>query len=122
MPDAAPSPLRAALRRRSEHDRDIVRLAVPAFAALAAEPLYVLADTAVVGRIGTEELGGLAVASALLRAAGLPQSAELPAPPGGCRWPEPPVTFPGYGEPRRTQPTPTEGGEYLESLRSLGYL
>jgi putative MATE family efflux protein len=58
--------LRAAVARRSEHDRDIVRLAVPAFAALAAEPLYVLADTAVVGRIGTEELGGLAVASAVL--------------------------------------------------------
>jgi len=52
--------------RRSEHDRDIVRLAVPAFAALAAEPLYVLADTAVVGRIGTTELAGLAVASAVL--------------------------------------------------------
>ena len=66
MPQAAPSPLRVAFARRSEHDRDIVRLSVPAFAALAAEPLYVLADTAVVGRIGTEELGGLAVASAVL--------------------------------------------------------
>lgn len=32
--------------------------------ALVAEPLYVLADTAVVGRIGTTELAGLAVASA----------------------------------------------------------
>ncbi|HYG64631.1 MAG TPA: hypothetical protein VEL74_18775 [Thermoanaerobaculia bacterium] len=63
-----------------------------------------------------------AVAAALLRAAGLPQSAELPAPPAGCPWPDPPVTFPGYGEPRRTQTLPTEGGEYLESLRSLGYL
>lgn len=58
--------MRAALARRSQHDRDIVRLAVPAFAALAAEPLYVLADTAVVGRIGTPELAGLAVASAVL--------------------------------------------------------
>ncbi len=66
VPETAPSPLRAALGRRSEHDRDIVRLAVPAFAALVAEPLYVLADTAVVGRIGTPELGGLAVASAVL--------------------------------------------------------
>jgi putative MATE family efflux protein len=66
VPEAAPSPLPAALRRRNEHDRAIVRLAVPAFAALAAEPLYVLADTAVVGRIGTSELGGLAVASAVL--------------------------------------------------------
>jgi putative MATE family efflux protein len=66
VPAAAPSPLRAAFGRRNEHDRDIVRLALPAFAALAAEPLYVLADTAVVGRIGTPQLGGLAVASAVL--------------------------------------------------------
>src|SRR4051794_5309375 len=48
------------------HDREILRLAVPAFGALMAEPLYVLADTAVVGHIGTEELGGLAVASTVL--------------------------------------------------------
>ncbi|MEO6318033.1 MAG: MATE family efflux transporter [Acidimicrobiales bacterium] len=65
-PDDGRGPVRAALARRSQHDRDIVRLAVPAFAALAAEPLYVLADTAVVGRIGTPELAGLAVASAVL--------------------------------------------------------
>jgi len=51
---------------RSPHDREIARLAVPAFGALVAEPLYVLADTAVVGRIGTDELAGLAVASSAL--------------------------------------------------------
>ncbi|MFP5321502.1 MAG: MATE family efflux transporter [Acidimicrobiia bacterium] len=51
---------------RSRHDREIARLAVPAFGALVAEPLYVLADTAIVGRIGTEELAGLAVASSAL--------------------------------------------------------
>ncbi|HSP05025.1 MAG TPA: MATE family efflux transporter, partial [Acidimicrobiales bacterium] len=39
---------------------------MPAFGALVAEPLYVLADTAVVGRIGTDELAGLAVASSAL--------------------------------------------------------
>jgi putative MATE family efflux protein len=55
--------------RRSEHDREILRLAVPAFGALAAEPLYVLADTAIVGRLGTRPLGGLAVASTVLIAA-----------------------------------------------------
>ena len=49
-----------------DHDREIMRLAVPAFAALVAEPLYVLADTAVVGHLGTPELGGLAVASSAL--------------------------------------------------------
>ena len=47
-------------------DRELLRLAVPALGALLAEPLYVLADTAVVGHLGTTELGGLAVASAAL--------------------------------------------------------
>ena len=47
-------------------DRELLRLAVPALGALLAEPLYVLADTAVVGHLGTAELGGLAVASAAL--------------------------------------------------------
>jgi putative MATE family efflux protein len=51
---------------RHPHDREIVRLAVPALAALVAEPLYVLADTAIVGHLGTSQLGGLAVASSVL--------------------------------------------------------
>ena len=38
-----------AMQWRSSHDREIVRLAVPAFGALIAEPLYLLADTAIVG-------------------------------------------------------------------------
>jgi len=41
-------------------------LAVPAFGALVAQPLYVLTDTAIIGRIGTNELAGLALASAVL--------------------------------------------------------
>jgi len=41
-------------------------LAVPAFGALIAEPLYVLADTAVVGNIGTAELGGLGLAAQVI--------------------------------------------------------
>jgi Na+-driven multidrug efflux pump len=56
-------------RRRvqwTDDDREILRLAVPALGALIAEPLYILADTAVVGRMGTPELGGLALASAVL--------------------------------------------------------
>jgi putative MATE family efflux protein len=52
--------------RTGPHDREILRLAIPALGALIAEPLYVLADTAVVGHIGTAELGGLAVASSVL--------------------------------------------------------
>ncbi|MGH8974741.1 MAG: MATE family efflux transporter [Acidimicrobiia bacterium] len=50
-------------------DREIARLALPALGALAAEPLYVLADTAVVGHLGTPELGGLAVAGTVLTTA-----------------------------------------------------
>ena len=68
------------------------------------------------------EIPAAAVASALLRALGLPQSGELPAPPAGCAWPAPPVTVPGYGEPDRPAPPLSEGGEYLKNLRSLGYL
>ena len=47
-------------------DRRLLRLAGPAFLTLSAEPLYVLADTAIVGRIGTSELGGLAIAGTVL--------------------------------------------------------
>jgi hypothetical protein len=65
-----------------------------------------------------------AVASALLRALGLPQSRELPPPPDGCRWAPAHAVIPGYGEPRQRHAAGegAEGGEYLESLRSLGYL
>jgi putative MATE family efflux protein len=44
----------------------VVALAVPALVVLAAEPLYLLVDTAVVGHLGTVALGGLAVGGALL--------------------------------------------------------
>lgn len=54
------------MRLRDVHDREIARLAVPALGALVAEPLYVLADTAVVGRLGTDALAGLAIASSAL--------------------------------------------------------
>ena len=47
-------------------DRSIWALAGPAALTLAAEPLYLLVDTAVVGRISTDALAGLAVASTLL--------------------------------------------------------
>ena len=45
--------------------RDVVRLAVPALPVLAAEPLYLLVDTAVVGRLGAVPLAALAVAGVL---------------------------------------------------------
>jgi putative MATE family efflux protein len=51
------------------HDREIVALAIPAFGALVAEPLFVMADSAIVGHLGTAQLAGLGVASALLTTA-----------------------------------------------------
>ncbi len=47
-------------------DREVLALAVPALGALVAEPLFVLVDSAVVGRLGTAQLGGLTLASNLL--------------------------------------------------------
>lgn len=51
---------------RSPHDRDIARLALPALGALAAEPLYLLVDTAIVGHLGTPQLAALALAATVL--------------------------------------------------------
>src|SRR6188472_3208060 len=47
-------------------DREILRLAVPAFLALVAEPLFLLADSAIVGHLGTAQLAGLGIAGAVL--------------------------------------------------------
>ena len=46
--------------------REVLRLAVPAFLALVAEPLFLLADSAIVGYLGTSSLAGLGVASGVL--------------------------------------------------------
>lgn len=54
------------MRARSPHDREILRLAVPALGALAAGPLYVLADTAIVGHLGTPQLAALALAGTIV--------------------------------------------------------
>ncbi|MEU3841537.1 MATE family efflux transporter [Streptomyces sp. NPDC028635] len=62
----APATSRVTRRR---HDREIVALAVPAFGALVAEPLFLMADSAIVGHLGTAQLAGLGVASALLTTA-----------------------------------------------------
>ncbi|TDW30263.1 putative MATE family efflux protein [Cryobacterium psychrophilum] len=48
-------------------DRDILRLAIPALGALIAEPLFLLADSAMVGHLGTIPLAGLGLASAVLQ-------------------------------------------------------
>jgi putative MATE family efflux protein len=54
------------LSTRRELDRRIIALAIPALGTLAIEPIYVLVDTAIVGRLGTPQLGGLAIASTIL--------------------------------------------------------
>ncbi|CAM5457562.1 MATE family efflux transporter OS=Kitasatospora aureofaciens OX=1894 GN=GCM10010502_16110 PE=4 SV=1 [Kitasatospora aureofaciens] len=51
------------------HDREILALAVPAFGALVAEPLFLMADSAIVGHLGTPQLAGVGVASAALTTA-----------------------------------------------------
>ncbi|WP_308289485.1 MATE family efflux transporter [Mumia sp. zg.B17] len=48
-------------------DREIFRIAVPAFAALVSEPLMLAADTAIIGHLGTDPLAGLAIASTVLQ-------------------------------------------------------
>ncbi|MCX4507320.1 MATE family efflux transporter [Streptomyces anulatus] len=62
----APAPPKNGRRR---HDREIIALAVPAFGALVAEPLFVMVDSAVVGHLGTPQLAGLGIAAALLMTA-----------------------------------------------------
>ena len=50
----------------AERPQGVLALAVPALVVLAAEPLYLLVDTAVIGNLGTVALGGLAVGGGLL--------------------------------------------------------
>jgi putative MATE family efflux protein len=54
---------------RNGSDREIIRLAVPAFLALVAQPLYLLADAAIVGHLGTSQLAGLGIAAVVLQTA-----------------------------------------------------
>ncbi|MFF5450771.1 MATE family efflux transporter [Streptomyces sp. NPDC012950] len=65
MSQAPPTP--KAVRR--QYDREIVSLALPAFGALVAEPLFLMVDSAIVGHLGTPQLAGLAIAAALLSTA-----------------------------------------------------
>ncbi|MFC0674760.1 MATE family efflux transporter [Brachybacterium hainanense] len=63
MPSLDASSSRAA---RAAVDRDILRLALPSLGALIAEPLFLIADSAFVARVGTTSLAGLGLASAVL--------------------------------------------------------
>jgi len=53
-------------RRLPPVDREILRLAVPAFFALVSEPVFLLADTAIVGHLGTAPLAGVAIAATVV--------------------------------------------------------
>ncbi len=56
----------------SASPREVLSLAVPAFLALVAEPLFLMVDAAVVGRLGVVPLAGLGTASSvMLTAAGV---------------------------------------------------
>ncbi|HET9767668.1 MAG TPA: hypothetical protein VFS60_12515 [Thermoanaerobaculia bacterium] len=63
-----------------------------------------------------------ALAAGLFRAAGLPQSAELPAPPEICPWPTPPASVSSYGRRDAEAAAAASSDEYLRNLRSLGYV
>lgn len=54
------------MRRSDGAAREVLALAVPALGALVAEPLFLLADSAIVGRLGTVPLAGLGLAGAIL--------------------------------------------------------
>ena len=56
-------------QERRAQDRQILALAVPALATLLAEPVFLLADTAIVGHLGPAPLAGLGIGAALMSAA-----------------------------------------------------
>lgn len=51
---------------RTSLSREILALAIPAFATLVSEPLLLMADSAMVGHLGTRQLAGLGLASSVL--------------------------------------------------------
>ncbi|MDP9219650.1 MAG: MATE family efflux transporter [Actinomycetota bacterium] len=58
----------SAIGSKGGHHREVLRLAVPAFVTLVAEPVFLLADAVVVGHLGTVPLAALGVAAAVLGA------------------------------------------------------
>lgn len=67
MPASPPPPV--TLPASASHSRQILRLAVPALGALIAEPLFLLADSAIIGHLGVAQLAGVGLASAVLHTA-----------------------------------------------------
>ena len=71
---------------------------------------------------GRPGISPAALTAGLLRALGLPQSADLPEPPALCAWPEPPARITTFGERHPAAAASVQGEEYLQSLQALGYL
>jgi putative MATE family efflux protein len=68
-------------------DREILRLAVPALGALIAEPLFLLADSVMVGHLGEAPLAGLGIAGAILQSIiGLMVFLAYSTTPAVARW------------------------------------
>jgi putative MATE family efflux protein len=66
-PPASPSRQNPTARTRTRAlDREIFGLALPTFATLVSEPLLLLADSAIIGHLGTTELAGLGIAANVL--------------------------------------------------------
>ncbi len=64
-----------------------------------------------------------AIAASAARALGLPQSRRLPEPMAGCGWPKASMKVDSYGlRPSSVPAGDEESEEYLENLKSLGYL
>ena len=55
-----------ARRLAGPHDKEMLTLAAPALGALFAEPLFLAVDSAIVGQLGTAQMAGRGVASAVL--------------------------------------------------------
>lgn len=70
VPGGSASTERTHRRRvRRAHDREIARLAIPTFATLVSEPLFLLADSAIVGHLGTAQLAALGIAGMVVQTA-----------------------------------------------------
>lgn len=57
----------AAPRDTRSLNRQILALAVPAFGALIAEPLFLLADSAIIGHLGTAQLAGVGISATVVQ-------------------------------------------------------
>lgn len=66
MSSASPRPGRTTTEPGRGFGGEVLHLALPALGALLAQPLFLLADSAIVGHLGTSQLAGLAVAGSLL--------------------------------------------------------